>query len=783
MVLPAQFQLGLELTNIVNPLSQAVSALGSLALVDAVKKSGSDVITEMKLASLIGRHRIDPVIKFHFREMVAKADQNVFSRYLDIVLESGAGPTVQEAMKNPALFSMVIQLSALTFAHEDESLANAIVEAIERIVRDSGREVEIVPDYVSLLGTLRSCQQQTAAFRWAILFESVEHKIGDAYVVSKARDTTEPTLKKRKINKATNANHQSIEERCLPFPALQSLLMWLQSLQSFPEHRLLYLRCHSGISTAVVWCHHILGLTVNVRLEDTEICFGDGHTNVLIEASESQRAVASLMDAADRNEPLFTLAHDENNPSIPMESRAEAYGYGLKALKRAGLSDHDIKRCSHGILAIGLLRCFPHMLPNFKALRELRRKRGSHEKALFDTCMPSQERVKRAGQFFFALKEVNPVILEEFINFPARSEHIMKKLNWQSLAAILTSFAMINPEDLEQCTSLPLCLYEQHPIPKTDHGIVQSTISDATYFHTLNVVNAFGILSRLLLGHMYSDDYVKSAMLVSAWGWSIFFQSIDAVDPADVSFHTIRVARGVPSRRGLRRTRIIDGPTESRFSSFQGERLSEFPQVTYFPGVSTAEKVLVLVGHHSDAFQVTQIFNWRSCNIDKRAYKLGYRQMQDMCIKTARLPPCQHEASPTDFKSWIDSKSCYPRCLTTEELRVISKKEIPFVTLWPKEDGDLESCERTFKRPGHLTDHDTSTRNEYRSVPISMSNWTVWFFYVSESPAARWLQLDDLCNSCEEGAFNIGIRGRETCLKCAIYTDPFASPGSTSILL
>ena len=122
MPIPAQFQLGLELTNIVNPLSQVVSSLSSLALVDAIKKAGSDAITELKLASLIGRHRIDKIMKFHFRKMVAKADQTVISKYIDIILESGAGPTVQEALKNPALFSMVVQLSALAFAHEDESL-------------------------------------------------------------------------------------------------------------------------------------------------------------------------------------------------------------------------------------------------------------------------------------------------------------------------------------------------------------------------------------------------------------------------------------------------------------------------------------------------------------------------------------------------------------------------------------------------------------------------------------------------------------------------------------
>lgn len=61
MVLPAQFQLGLELTNLVSPFTNALSTLGSLALVDAIKRSGSDVITEIKLAwkaSYRSNHRV-----------------------------------------------------------------------------------------------------------------------------------------------------------------------------------------------------------------------------------------------------------------------------------------------------------------------------------------------------------------------------------------------------------------------------------------------------------------------------------------------------------------------------------------------------------------------------------------------------------------------------------------------------------------------------------------------------------------------------------------------------
>ena len=208
--------------------------------------------------------------------MVGKSDQSIISRYLDIVPEAGSGPTVQEALKNPALFSMVIQLSGLAFALENQSLANAIMGAIEKIVQESCGDVGIVPDYASLLGTLRACQQQTAAFRWALLHEATEQKIDSALASPdshsrKRRKTEDPVTTCRDFEEADEPD----KSRALPIPVLQGLFMWLQSLQSFPEHRLLHLRCNTGISTVVVWCHHILGLSVMINLWASKIRFGD----------------------------------------------------------------------------------------------------------------------------------------------------------------------------------------------------------------------------------------------------------------------------------------------------------------------------------------------------------------------------------------------------------------------------------------------------------------------------------------------------------------------------
>ena len=115
------------------------------------------------------------------------------------------------------------------------------MEVIERIVKESGANLDMVPDYVSSLGTVRACREQTAAFRWTLLFESVERRIEHALKSrnsEKCQRRNKNTSKRRKLNSSSTADLESVTLRALPFPVLQSLFTWLQSLQSFPEHRL-----------------------------------------------------------------------------------------------------------------------------------------------------------------------------------------------------------------------------------------------------------------------------------------------------------------------------------------------------------------------------------------------------------------------------------------------------------------------------------------------------------------------------------------------------------------
>jgi len=83
----------------------------------------------------------------------------------------------------------------------------------------------------------------------------------------------------------------------------------------------------------------------------------------------------------------------------------------------------------------------------------------------------------------------------------------------------------------------------------------------------LGLTKSFDILSRLLQGPSFSEEMNKRTFLVSACGWCVYFDSINSVDPAEIFKSTLRIVRGVPVRDDVRKTRIVDGPTELFFSS------------------------------------------------------------------------------------------------------------------------------------------------------------------------------------------------------------------------
>ena len=797
MVLPAQFQLGLELTNIVNPLGTALSQLSSLALVDIIKRSGSDVITEMKVASLLGRHSIDPDMEYSFRAVVAKSDQSVISRYIDIMLESGAGPTVQEALKNPALFSMIIQLSMLSATHTDISLANAIITAVENVLRDTGASTGSAPEYVSLVCTIRACQQQTAFFRWTHVYDAVEHKILRALVSwEEKQQHANGDSQGRRVDYRWRTETKCIAIRCLPFAVLQSLVMWLQSLQSFPEHRLLHIRCDTGITTIVVWCHYLLGLNVTVRLDGVDTCFGQGVSSVFVEESTYEQAGASLLHAADQNEPLFSLSTTEEDPLLDFEARAEAFGYGMVILKQVTNDDEELRSCSHWVIGKGL-----HLLRTSN-----RPSKGPLSQSHKDL---NEERILQAGRFLFALDNIDQGLLETSIKLQLKKTKKdlwtpVRSFRWSGLVATLITFARIH--DLKNCMSMSLTteVCQRHNIKTSGFAVSDFDIS------LPGLPSCFHHLSHLLLGHSYTESFVESAVLISGWGWSIFYDTVDAIDPAHVSPDIMRVMPGVPSRQGLRKARILDGPIDSSVLSTSKRTLETTVPIKFLPGISTAKRGSLLIGHHgtdafSDAFSISQSFEWRSDDGTKCKCRLGFRQMQEICSSFEILQPCSCEYVVRDGIGWIDCHTLdsditlnsgilyYPTERLALTLQTQGFEKIETEELESQTRNTLMYCHSTQwpgRKPGHpsaLSDERVTMKHVVRTVRhadpgitgieiarphngirlnASGSGGCCWFIYVAENPAARWVQLADLWSQ-KNGKCSYFLRGDDCCLVCA----------------
>ena len=747
----AQFQLGFELTNILNPAAQAVSAISSIAIMDAVRKAGSDVLTEVKLASFLGKNTIHPVIKAHFRQAVAKSERSLISRYLEIVLESGAGPTVQNALKDTALFSMIVQMSLLCSVHEHQPFANAMVEAIERIVRDFKGNPKAIPDYPSLLGTMRVIQRETAAFQWPALFESVERTFQDR--LSKADPQPKPLGKKRKRNQSSclNLDRESFKDRGLSFPILQALLLASESLQRFSEERQIFIECGTGITTLVVWCFHVLGLSVKVCIEDREVTFGDGPFNVLIKEISTKRSSVSLIIPISQDEPLFTLSSSERDPKFGPELRSKILGFGRVALKAVDVQPRDMNHACYSVIA-GALTSLNRNCSCRSSSWFRKHQPETHEAVCNSTPrrFPGKPRIIETARMFFGLQEVDETILKEVECTQAKSKRHQKA--YAQLVPLLLSLSRIQHQDLEQCADVPFSIKTYRTRLKSETS--NSGLLDVEF---PNITESFEILAHYLLGQRYSDSFIEQALLVSDCGWSLFFDAIDATDPSDVSICNLRILAGVPSvedasKDRVVKDRVLDGPTELSFSYSDSTLLkakwfSDSSSVNFFPGVSTARRGHSLIGFRdNDAFLATQSFTWNFRGTESKTHILGFREMLELCKDSTWLPPCACDDKTTNLGS-----------LEAGQVFTINGSNVDRIPPKALRDHKVLSSEYAvclFPQTKESTKGDEAT----------------WLFHVTKNPAARWLQIDDMARNTflwENVDLNLFIRDNETCLLCA----------------
>ena len=597
---------------------------------------------------------------------------------------------------------------------------------------------------------MRVIQRETAAFQWSALFDSVERTIQDR--LSKADPYQKPPAKKRKQNRPSclNLERESIKDRGLSFPVLQALLLALESLQHFFDERQIYIECGTGISTLVVWCFHVLGLSVKVCIEDREVTFGDGPFNVLIKEVLTMRSSVSLIIPFSQDEPIFTLSSSEQDPKFGPELRAKILGFGQAALKEMDVQPRDMIRACYSVIAGALASlnrdCSCKRSSWFKMhLPETHEAHCNRPPRRF----PGRSRILEAAQIFFGLHEVDEAILKVAESTKAKAKR------WRAcaqLVPLLLSLSRVQHQDLEQCADVPFSI-------KVFKTSLNSETSNLGLFDMEfpNITESFEILAHYLLGQRYSDSFIDQALLVSDCGWSIFFDAIDATDPSDVSICNLRMLAGVPSvedasKNRVIKDRVLDGPTELSFSHsdstiLKAECFMNTSSVNFFPGVSTAKRGDSLIGFRdNDAFLATQSFTWNFEGREAKTHLLVFREMLELCKDFTWLSPCACDDKTTDLRSL----EADPMFITKGS----NVDRIPPNAL--KDHGCLNSeyaiC--FFPDAGGFTKDDDAT----------------WIFHVTKNPAARWLQMDDMVRNAffwEDTDPQLFIRDNETCMLCA----------------
>lgn len=594
----------------------SVASRGLLELVRDFQSSGSDLVTEHDLAEVFGRNFITPRFASTFKTAVRKSAIHRLAGIAEIVLEAGAGPTVRNAVEKAAFFPMLVQLSALLWAHNVASLASALKEAFER--RNLGT-LKTTLSYNHLVGTLRSIQQQTSGFMWELYFTAVDEILRSQLDI-----------------------HVSEIGRAIPHPVFEVLVDALPAIQHFPSKHFLSIKARVGITALVVWIHHVLGLTVEIQSEHNVVKLGNDSASVSIDCrstGEAQLPEVSLLNEA--KDVTFRAAVDPQvEPILESTSRHSLEGYGLRYIRNL----LDDQSAAEEIVLRFMRDC-------------LREREKAMPGGMNHYYLPSKERMLTAGRILFSFENISQSRLDQLEDVkappsvPGESSHsewtstqlgapINNQAKISSKAAkalnhLLFAISMIS--NLEECRWVPLNL----------SGLRKRAVYSNT--GPMAVRTAFDTLACLLLEQPPEQHQLDQAAVISAWGWSLCISCILHKDPGDLR-PDLTIKQGVPSRNKERKEWIMDHTAGIMWVNDLGDATGyeivartgdPFHVESFLKHSSTS----YLIGSTEPAFLV---YTKLTCYDDPKIaayFRLGFRYMQDLYWYTYRVPHCEHNPS------------------------------------------------------------------------------------------------------------------------------------------
>ena len=580
-----QFSLSLELTRL-QPLQFLSDNIGK-ATVDLLRRfqnSGSDVLAENDLAELFRCHQIDENMAKIFEEAIVRPQSPIWTSFRPLLervrLDNRPGPTVVRALKQRDYFPMVVECSFLAWIHERRSLATAFKRFFEKDLEDAPPDMLAAnPKEENIVGIIKACEDQTAAFSW------------EGYLRAASADL-----------------HLSAGQILSPLPPVvfRSALRMLPTVQSLYRQRTMVITCSKGdgVCAMIVWAHHILGLNVltNTYIDDPDSIENTGPRQSVLfgKSSEPAQVILNLEKRCSipsavlmaESETLFRFVPDIDEPVIDAIYKIPAHGFGkhmfdiqnFKGAKESAIEQMVRITCAFVMILSRRLSgsnhppgAFPMELDNSpKANRWC----SISEQQLiwimrltFDDVSIATTTVERDADIYSGkpLDEHLEVPRPVYVAYRATHgdgldskllNHLwrgavdrMRKLSVLILAlsfvrngAELSDFLLCNAENFS-------AIMEAHPLSrlvKDWDGKSRINVSANTWFHAV---------ALLMGGHKANLDY-SSMSLLSSHGWSVFIGTYGTSDPSLSDAGYITIYPGVPSRDGIRKHAIIDGPIQ-----------------------------------------------------------------------------------------------------------------------------------------------------------------------------------------------------------------------------
>lgn len=628
--IPSQFSLSLEVTRLVplvlNAGNSAAAAVMKLAR--ELQDSGSDLITEEDLAEVFGRSRIEPQLASSFKTVVVKARNTPVCE--GIILQSGPGPTVNRALGHPPYFSTVVQLSLLSWVHEKISLAESLRSALEKRMQEAPADYNLraAPSQQRVLGVVVACEEQTAAFDWGRLLLAVASMLG--LPPRKAYTGLSPTV-------------------------LRAVLDMFPIVLSLPENRLIHIEDDQGICPLCVWAHHVLGLTVLVKLpRGVEVTLGHGTKQVVIDCN-SDDAIVTLLES-DKGDVLITIEPDGEGFPINAIYKIPAKGYGRALLlnespNRSIAEEMMLVTAAFAIVASRHLVVGEYGTPDFSTTSRVRTNDNTIIEAaqfIFNDPRIDKEKI---DPYVFAYGGGQP--LDDTVEAPSSIAAYRRSnrghvdiLTWsdllstcRTLSIAILAFTYVRHRD--SCESLPLGSHNslrRHKLVSQLHkwdGKSDMVLADDMWI---------SVMWLLMTGHEH-DEFHDMTCLVSDHGWSVFLSTFGEADPAYVDPGYVSVVPGVPCRNGIRKRGILDGPRNAG-CNMAWETVETAGESSTLRCINKIEQSRTLLGERRDMFTVsirlTPSITDKMGGFKEQDRLSGFREFHKELWLVQKARRCQH---------------------------------------------------------------------------------------------------------------------------------------------